>query len=59
MGASFSYAIIALHDYNNKIINKNGYKLIKDNNILFELDKFELDKFEMQKNKKNKNEIND
>ena len=49
MGISFSYGIVGLNNYNNRIsnsrISKRGeYKLIKNNNILFDLDKLKIDK---------------
>lgn len=61
MGISFSYGIVGLNNYNNIIsnsrISKRGeYKLIKNNNILFDLDKLKIDK---NKNKKNVNNITD
>ncbi len=61
MGISFSYGIVGLNNYNNRIsnsrISKRGeYKLIKNNNILFDLDKLKIDK---NKNKKNVNNINE
>ena len=61
MGISFSYGIIGLNNYNNRIsnsrISKRGkYKLIKNNNILFDLDKLKIDKNKIKKNVNNINE---